>query len=113
MIELGKEYTSGGKSVRILCVDAQGVYPVIGLMNADLRRWTAEGANYRGAICLDGFDLIEVKPRIKRTVELAIWPKAPSGVANVTMYDPAQHIPGKIPIAIVKVEIDCTEGEGL
>lgn len=44
MISMSKSYqTKGGEKVRILCVDAGGAFPVIGLLNGAVVRWTAAG----------------------------------------------------------------------
>lgn len=43
-IELGKRYTTrNGRPIRLLCVDAAGSHPVIGLDDGETRTWTAGG----------------------------------------------------------------------
>lgn len=35
--------TIGGDRVRILCVDAEGTHPVVGMVNGEIKQWTLEG----------------------------------------------------------------------
>jgi len=117
MIDKNKTYkTRDGREVRIYATDGPDGAPIHGAIKMDNNKWGLnawlENGDFVGPRCLHGVDLIEVKPRIKRKVTLAIWPEAP-GVETVTTYCAAQHIPGMRPIAIIKVEIDCEEGEGL
>jgi hypothetical protein len=53
--------TRGGDKYRMLCDDAPGRYPVVGLTNAGIIRHTAEGRYYAGD---DGhhLNLVEVRP---------------------------------------------------
>ena len=54
------------------------------------------------------YDLIEVKPRIKRAVWLALYP-----LDDVRIVSDDCTAVEKGCLACVKVEIDCEEGEGL
>lgn len=63
--------TRRGKAVRILCTDAPGNWPVIGLVEgcAGTYSWTPEGYQLRqGTLGLD--DLVNVKTEPKATCEL-------------------------------------------
>ena len=108
MISKDKTYrTRDGREVRIYATDGGPTWHIHGAYKSDgmwlLHCWDKIG--------LDGsrkcLDLIEVKPRIKRTVWLDIYP---SSVAVQEFEDGAI---GRNRIACVKVEIDCEEGEGL
>lgn len=63
MIEMGKTYTTReGRPVRILCVDAEGDYPVVGMIGPNCLRWKINGNyNYMGHNSLD--DLIPAKTK--------------------------------------------------
>jgi hypothetical protein len=110
MISKDKTYrTRVGREVRIYATDAGLNKNIIhGASNDGEYGWVphawlpnGEHASYTW------YDLIEVKPRIKRTVWLDIYP---SSVAVQEFEDGAI---GRNRLACVKVEIDCEEGEGL
>lgn len=72
MIEMGKQYRTGhGDDVRILCTDGPEPCPVIGyrLPDGEPLRWTANGAFRIDGIDSE-YDLIEVKPKIVRWLNL-------------------------------------------
>jgi len=70
--------------------------------------WTEFGGNINSGDNETLFDLVEVKPRIKRTVWLHVFDNGDVIAAlNQASYDITNRI------ACVKVEIDCDEGEGL
>jgi len=109
MISKDKTYrTRDGREVRIYATDGGGDYPVHGSVKTNdgwrSRTWVSNGQV--GPFENDG-DLIEVKPRIKRTVWLNVYEHLIR--ASET---PIQQFLQK-PLARVKVEIDCEEGEGL
>ena len=109
MISKDKTYrTRDGREVRIYATDGGGNMPVHGsvMMNEGWHSctWMSDGTVARDK---HAFDLIEVKPRIRRTVWLNVYEHG--GVYAVT--DPINK--GEQCIACVKVEIDCEEGEGL
>ena len=63
-----------------------------------------------GELHMQDIDLIEVKPRIQRTVWLNVFPN------TITTYFhrlDADNYAGSSRLACVKVEIDCEKGEGL
>ena len=112
MIDINKKYrTREGDEVRIYALDGGGNYPVHGAYKDPMGwvscSWMQEGFK---AILEGPYDLIEVKPRIQRTVWINIFP------SGMTMYpdkEKADHYAGFARTACVKVEIDCEEGEGL
>ena len=55
-------------------------------------------------------DLIEVKPRIKRTIWLSIYEDC---TLSSSSKEEADHYDGDDRLACIKVEIDVEEGEGL
>jgi len=108
MINKDKTYrTRDGREVRIYATDGSHPFVIHGAYRV--------GTNWISCLWLrDGFhefisnvDLIEVKPRIKRTVWINVYDH------GVTVYE--TPIPQRInlPRCRVKVEIDCEEGEGL
>ena len=109
MIDINKKYrTRGGNEVRIYATDGRGLHAIHGAFkDHDEWRtctWQENGVNF----ILEGpFDLIEVKPRIKRTMWLALYPK------GVAWFSSEDNLVGEDCLARVKVEIDCEEGEGL
>jgi len=119
MIDINKKYrTREGREVRIYAVDGGGSHPVQGACSHPetgvwvLQRWTEQGR-----ISGPDFpcDLIEVKPRIKRTVWLNVYPgnHFMMGAAYHYSKEKADMIADKRRLACIKVEIDCEEGEGL
>lgn len=57
----GKYTTVSGAPVRILCVDAQGNHPVIGVMDGTSRRWSIDG-RFNSSRAESSLDLIELTP---------------------------------------------------
>lgn len=117
MISMDKKYrTRDGRPVRVLATDARGEQPVVGLvyeLEADketLRRWSIDG-KWRAAACESELDLIEVKPRIKRTWWANIYQNYGSLHESRKTADENRTPIGRL--ACIKIEIDCVEGEGL
>jgi hypothetical protein len=114
MIDKNKTYrTRDGREVRIYATDNGGFKPVHGATAAHygwcLREWNEDGTI--GAYT-DPCDLIEVKPRIKRTVWLNVYrDRVKDGVHECK--GEADYHADRTRLACVKVEIDCEEGEGL
>jgi len=112
-ISKDKQYrTRDGHQVRIYSTDGEIRNPVHG---AILTRWGWEhhcwgkdGTKWLEKTPEHFYDLIEVKPRIKRTVWLNIYPDHVK--AWLSEHDAALSSKR---IACVKVEIDCEEGDGL
>ena len=111
MISMDKKYrTRDGREVRIYAVDGGGVHCVHGAVKNPegwaMCSWMQGGSE----MPLEGScDLIEVKPRIKRTMWLNLYAREdrPS-----TKKEADEHA-FDTRLACVKVEIDCEEGEGL
>jgi hypothetical protein len=110
MIDVNKTYrTRDGREVRIYATDGGGDHAVHGSikMNDGWRctTWQADGLVIsKEEHCAD---LIEVKPRIKRTVWLHVYRDATFSSDTRILRQMGN------PFAMVKVEIDCEEGEGL
>ena len=102
-----------GREVRIYATDGGGGFLIHGAIYDDgwqLHHWSHNGESryiYDGS--RGDYTLIEVKPRIKRTVWLNVWSN------NVRSFcsEYAAGSEGQGRLACVKVEIDCEEGEGL
>ena len=114
MIDINKKYrTRDGREVRIYALDGGGLNPVQGaIKDAASAWWGLSRWNEQGRISVTDFpsDLIEVKPRIQRTVWLNVFPKT---IATYFHRLDADTYAGSSRLACVKVEIDCEEGEGL
>jgi len=115
-IDINKQYrTKRGREVKIYATDCGGSHPIHGaiLKNGEWHVvcWTKKGLLYNEMVSTD--DLVEVKPRIKRTHWLNIYPEG--GSCDFLHYskNEADENAGNYRIACVKVEIDCEEGEGL
>jgi hypothetical protein len=119
MISKDKQYrTRDGLEVRIYATDGSHIWAVHGAICTEdgwwSTCWTKDGkVTYSVFDASSGSDLIEVKPRIKRTYWLNIYKSEPQGTTALwTRKDADSWVPeGRI--ACVKVEIDCEEGEGL
>jgi hypothetical protein len=115
MISKDKTYTTlRGMPVRIYATDAGGLFPVHGAIFNDGiwngMKWTEEGKTHvTTASCMVNSvdDLAECKPRIKRTVWLHVYRDATFSSDTRILRQMGN------PFAMVKVEIDCEEGEGL
>jgi len=115
MIDTKKQYTTrSGLPVRIYATDGGDPYAVHGSYQRQGEwisgTWTKDGlCCHYGAITPS--DLIEVKPRIKRTVWLNVYESGELwAYASKQSADDAAR---PIRLACVKAEIDCEEGEGL
>ena len=112
MIDIDKKYrTRGGNEVRIYAVDGDEPRPVHGAVKSQtgwiVSHWPQDGiqSSYEGSN-----DLVEVKPRIKRTMWVNLFPNATTTYLHRL---DADAYAGFARLACVKVEIDCEEGEGL
>jgi hypothetical protein len=112
MIDISKTYrTRDGREVRIYAINNGDSLPVHGAFfdGEEWSIWSWWGTGRCGHNISDDLDLIEVKPRIKRTVWLNIYERE---VQHETK-EAADKWCTDGRIACVKVEIDCEEGEGL
>ena len=116
MIDINKKYrTRDGREVRIYALDGHGTMQIHGAFIGSGHnegkwvawQWMANGRT--GVLSETEMDLIEVKPRIKRTMWLNLYAREdrPS-----TKKEADEHA-FDTRVACVKVEIDCEEGEGL
>jgi hypothetical protein len=116
-IDINKRYrTNDGKEVVIYTTDgADKAFPVVGEVRLDdsisiVSKWSVYGqvhGTYMKAHCL-----VEVKPRIKRTIWVNVYSDGIRNGAHNTKQQ-AEHYASSGIVACVKVEIDCEEGEGL
>ena len=117
MIDINKKYrTRGGQEVRIYAVDVDNLDNVHGAYLHKDGKWMIASWGWGGArhdAEETPMDLIEVKPRIKRTVWLSIWRNNYIEASNLPEWRNGPLGCGEAPIACIKVEIDCEEGEGL
>ena len=110
MISKDKTYrTRDGREVRIYATDGHPSEPVHGAFQDYSCAWNScmwrhDGSNVYGK---RDADLIEVKPRIKRTVWLHVFKSGTVCATEDAYYEITNRL------ACVKVEIDCEEGEGL
>jgi len=116
MIDINKKYrTRDGREVRIYATDGGAGSPVMGAVfytapNGqwwwESARWTEDGRyDYHGR--QTNTDLIEVRPRHKRTVWLHVFKNGSVCATEESYY----VVTGRI--ACIKVELDFEEGEGL
>ena len=115
MISKDKTYrTRDGREVRIYATDGYGRTPIHGAVNCP-EGWVCMTWHPNGQLFNDlevENDLIEVKPRIKRTVWLNFYEDNTMSVFGSIERAKQQAAAGYC-LACVKVEIDCEEGEGL
>lgn len=119
-IEMTRVYrTRDGREVRIYAVDGGGTRPVHGavLMGDSWRqeRWTINGDWAPEDMAATLYDLIEVRPRIKRKVWVNVY-RHEDGIEFEELWETkhaADAARGDACIACVRLTIDCEEGEGL
>jgi hypothetical protein len=114
MISKDKTYrTRDGREVRIYATDGGGSYPVHGVHKGQDDVWVLGCWTHDGMVLKHGvseIDLIEVKPRIQRTVWLNVYE---NNVYPHSTKEFAMYCKNDGQLACVKIEIDCEEGEGL
>jgi hypothetical protein len=123
MIDLNKQYrTEEGCEVKLSFIDRDEVY---GHYKSKWDCWVAVKWSVDGGIYLTGFNanlnLVEVKPRIKRTVWVNLYNNCTSSHSTKKIADTNDCSCGRadfndrggVRLACVKVKIDCEEGEGL
>ena len=115
MIDKSKHYrTRDGREVRIYATDGgvgNSIHGAFKDANNIWRQhcWREDGNDYYSK----SHDLIEVRPRIQRTVWLTIWSNNYIEASNKPEWRNGPLGGGEEPVACVQVEIDCEEGEGL
>ena len=113
MIELGKQYRlANGREFRLYAVDGGDHYVVHGAYfhpNGHWQpdRWTAEGKSRPMG---EGFDLVEVRPRHKRTVWINMYP---GGGASMHLSRELADDYGFKRHSCIEHTFDFEEGEGL
>jgi hypothetical protein len=124
MIDISKQYrTRDGREVRIYATDGVMPRPVHGAVKSSYDstwhsfQWHEDGRLVHNVLAVDLSDLIEVRPRHKRTVWLAVYP---NGYIEATSKLEWRNGPciggpydGEKPIACIKVDLDFCEGDGL
>jgi hypothetical protein len=116
MIRMDKTYrTRDGRLVRIYALDGGGKQPIHGSVKDEDGSWKpiswCSGGTQWGERIKNDYDLIEVKPRIKHTVWINVYPDGCGRAQSSKNAADAYFNPTRL--ACVKVEIDCEEGEGL
>jgi len=116
MIDINKKYrTRGGQEVRIYAIDGLDTHSVHGAMYTIggwlSYTWRKDGSFFSDMDYAD--DLIEVKPRIQRTMWVNVYPRLGCTGANHSNKKDADQNAACNRIACVKVEIDVEEGHGL
>ena len=117
MIDKSKTYrTRSGREVRIYATDGNELKRVHGAFKNTYSGcwtscdWEASGSHWRDML----LDLIEVRPRHKRTVWLIVWSSNYIQVMNTPEWQiSTSGRSGEMPYACVKVELDYEEGDGL
>jgi hypothetical protein len=114
MIDINKKYrTRDGLEVRIYATDGTYPYPVHGAIRWS-RGWVDKAWNNEGVAegrALGDCNLVEVKPRHKRTVWINVYPNGQCSMWEDKHY--ADKLRDSSAIACIKVELDSEEGEGL
>ena len=111
MIDINKKYrTRDGREVRIYATDGWSASPVHGAIKVE-GEWRSSCWSVRGIHHTDrAYDLVEVRPRHKRTVWVTVYPMNRYQISDENIqcdiYPPKR-------IACIKVELDFEEGEGL
>ena len=117
MIDINKQYrTRDGREVRIYATDGEGAFPVQGAIlfgkGWRMRQWMKDGSAHINTGDSDS-DLIEVRPRHKRTVWLNVYPANVYTCDGANTKSAADNRADYTRIACIKVELDFEEGEGL
>ena len=123
MIDINKKYrTRDGREVRIYATEGYGSYSVHGAVLTEEgwfpRCWTEHGELSHARLAHSAHDLIEVRPRYKRTVWLNMYEIDEYHVGSISWdswdsKELADERKMNNRIACVKVELDFEEGEGL
>jgi len=113
MIDINKTYrTRDGREVRIYATDGKGIYPVHGAVKVEggWLHYTWKATGIEGVSNVN--DLIEVRPRHKRTVWVNMYG---TGIVGETCSskEHADLAAACYRIACIKVDLDFEEGEGL
>lgn len=110
MIDINKKYrTRDDREVRIYATDGGGYWPIQGAVKTSSNCWMPTSWDETGtAFGSSGlFNLIEVRPRHKRTVWLHVFKNSTVCATEEAYYEITNRI------ACIKVDLDFEEGEGL
>jgi hypothetical protein len=117
-IDINKKYkTESGLEVVLYTTEGRShSYPVIGeIIFADgsvqLCLWADNGQ--KQGVFTTSFNLVEVKPRIKRTVWINVYADHESVYSYNTKAEADRYASALDRKSCVKIEIDCEEGDGL
>ena len=113
IVDINKQYrTRDGREARVYATDGVGGYCVHGAYKGFYgwhdANWMINGKFANGS---SNFDLVEVKPGIKRTYWVNVYDGDMCGV--FTAKNIADSCVRGRRLACVKIKIDCEEGEGL
>ena len=120
MIDINKQYrTRGGREVRIYATDGGDLFEDRTIHGAvkNRDRWVFAVWNAKTGRCFSSvkeetsMDLIEVRPRHKRTVWVNVYVRPDDVTAYNDKWKADQSVSPRI--ACIKVELDFEEGEGL
>jgi hypothetical protein len=118
MIDKNKTYrTRDGREVRIYATDGIMPTPIHGAIKSSyatewhLHKWYEDGRTERNTLAFNMYDLIEVRPRHKRTVWVNVYGRPDDVTAYNDKWKADQSVSPRI--ACIKVELDFEEGEGL
>jgi hypothetical protein len=118
MIDINKQYrTRDGREVRIYATDGGGPCPIHGAIRG-LNFWSTANWSKNGSYTVSygqehDNDLIEVRPRHKRTVWVTVWSNGYTETSSKPEWRNGPLGCGQEPISCIKVELDFEEGEGL
>jgi hypothetical protein len=112
MIDKNKVYkTKDGREVRIYATDGRAMYPIHGAILQEhgwqQSCWAVDGLHSISSSGNHSGDLIEVRPRHKRTVWLHVFKNSTVCATEEAYYEITNRL------ACIKVELDYEEGEGL
>lgn len=116
MIDINKQYrTRDGREVRIYATDGEGNTihgAILTVAGWAVRAWRSDG---RRTFHDDAEDLIEVRPRHKRTMWVNVY-TLENGESIGSVLWPTKETADTVAIpriACIKIELDFEEGEGL
>jgi len=109
MIDINKKYrTRDGREVRIYATDGGDDFPVHGaIKDRDDAVWRNYSWHSNGFGVYSDLNLIEARPRHKRTVWLHVFKNSTVCATEEAYYEITNRI------ACIKVDLDFEEGEGL
>ena len=119
MIDINKKYrTRSGDEVRIYATDGSGEKPIHGaFFDTFVKGWISLVWTEHGKVdrCLrvQPLDLIEVRPRHKRTVWVNVYEDGDTGKGFSSKESAESVAKMRGRIGCIKVELDFEEGEGL